>query len=666
MPGTPVLPIFESIPDALVIVDHAGSIVMANGNAHALFGYPPGQLTGRPVDDLVPSDARSRHAAHRAGYMAQPRVRPMGMANMTLSGQRRDGRQFPVEIALSPVDTPQGLFYLASVRDISETQRVRQALARARYDAVVARIGQLALASTTDERLASQVPRLLAEVLEVPLVAMIVLEHGLPMLRASVGLAGGVCPDWLSPTTGPLQEALQGSVAILGPGSDDARRQGWPGEFGSGAIVPLRDRGSAMGALVAASADPARFDHDALQLLQTVANLFSTLVQRRHYEDQLAHAQRLDALGQLTGGVAHDFNNLLTVISGSLQLLEAEGTDRPGAQEIINSALRSVGRGAELTSKLLVFARRQHLTPMSLDPATVLADLKLMLRSTLGEGIGVRIAPAAGLPPTFADASQLDNALLNLALNARDAMPRGGTVVISASERWIMADAARPARMAGHYVAFRVADTGAGMSPEVLAHAFEPFFTTKGLGRGSGLGLSMVYGFVQQSHGFIEIDSRPGVGTAVEMFLPVATTGMPQSNAPGATVGMAGGTGEMVLLVEDEDDVRKIATAFLSSLGYRVVAMPAAAQALAALESEARDAALLFTDVMLGSGMNGVELALAARVSRPAIGVLLTSGYDPVSARLASAGDFELLGKPYRREQLADAIRRNLPPAAKA
>jgi PAS domain S-box-containing protein len=664
MPGTPVLPIFESIPDALVIVDQSGYIVMANGNAHALFGYAPGELRGRPVEDLVPSDARVRHGAHRSGYMAQPRVRPMGMANMTLSGQRRDGRQFPVEIALSPVETPEGLFYLASVRDVSETQRVRQALARARYDAVVARIGQLALASTTDERLASQVPRLLAEVLEVPVAALVVVEQGRLVVRAAVGFGDGPCPEWLSTDAGPLQEALQGTVAILRRGTDERRRRGWPAEFGSGAIVPLLDRGSAMGALVAASVDPDRFDHDALQLLQTVANLFSTLVQRRHYEDQLAHAQRLDALGQLTGGVAHDFNNLLTVISGSLQLLEAESGDRPDAQEIINSALRSVGRGAELTSKLLAFARRQHLTPMPLDAAVVLGDLKLMLRGTLGEGIDVRIEHPLTLPPTFADASQLDNALLNLALNARDAMPGGGTLVISASERWIMADASRPSRVPGHYVAFRVADTGPGMPAEVLAHAFEPFFTTKGLGRGSGLGLSMVYGFVQQSGGFIELDSRPGAGTTVELFLPVALPGAAEAAVPAAAVG-APGAGETVLLVEDEKDVRKIAAAFVSSLGYRVVAMPAAAPALAALEAEARDAAVLFTDVMLGSGMNGVELALAARALRPTLGVLLTSGYDPVSARLASAGDFELLPKPYRREQLAEALRRNLPGAGK-
>ncbi len=653
------LPLFESIPDALVIVDQRGRIVMANQNAHRLFGYPPEQLVGRQVEDLVPSDARERHRAHRDDYMTQPRVRPMGMANMTLSGQRKDGRQFPVEIALSPLDTSQGVFYLASVRDISETQRVRQALVRARYDAVVARIGQLALASTTDERVTSQLPRLLAEVLEVPTVALLLVEHGVPAVRASVGLDDGVVPEWLSPASALLGKALSGQATILQLSSEDLRRDRWPGELRAGAIVPLLDRGNPMGALVVGSGEPTRFDHDALQLLQTVANLFSTLVQRRHYEEQLAHAQRLDALGQLTGGVAHDFNNLLTVISGSLQLLEIDSAERPEAQEIINGALRSVSRGAELTSKLLVFARRQHLTPMAIDPATVLGELKLMLRTTLGEGIEVRIEHPASLPPAFADPSQLDNALLNLALNARDAMPKGGDLAIRASERWIMADPARPGRTAGHYVAFQIADSGHGMPPEVLAHAFEPFFTTKGLGRGSGLGLSMVYGFVQQSGGFIEIESKVGVGTAVEMFLPVATGETTESSIGTTSIGKSQG-GETILLVEDEGEVRKIAEAFLVSLGYRVIAAANATEALSALESGTPVVALLFTDVMLGSGMNGVELALAARDLRPSLGVLLTSGYDPVSARLASGAEFELLSKPYRREQLAEAIRRNL------
>lgn len=653
------LPLFEFIPDALLIVDRAGRIVMANENAERLFGYAKGSLAGQPVDDLVPSNVRERHQAHRADYMAHPRVRPMGMANMTLSGQRRDGQQFPVEIALSPLEASQGLYYLASVRDISETQRVRQALARARYDAVVARIGQLALASATDERVIRQTPQLLAEVLGASIVAIVVVEDGEPAVRSSVGMEETTLSQQLETMEGPLQRALAGQISVLGADDPASAGDGWPAQARSGAMVPLFDGGKPIGGLVALTREPERFDHDALQLLQSVANLISTLFQRRHYEEQLAHAQRLDAIGQLTGGVAHDFNNLLTVISGSLQLLEGECANRPGAQEIINSALRSVARGAELTAKLLAFARRQHLSPKALDPSIVLDDLELMLRSTLGDGITVTLEHPTALPPTFADASQLDSALLNLALNARDAMPDGGVLAISASECWITADAARPARTAGHYVSFRVKDTGRGMAPEVLARAFEPFFTTKGLGRGSGLGLSMVYGFVSQSGGFVEIDSRPAEGTRVEMFLPVAAPDLPEEAAKVPGIGKSTGQ-ETILVVEDEDDVRKIAAAFLRSLDYRVIAVANAADALSALDSSP-EVALLFTDVMLGTGMNGVELALAALEKNARLGVLLASGYEAMSARFTKMADFELLRKPYRREQLAAAIARNLP-----
>lgn len=662
VPAQPlVLPLFESLPDALIIVDGLGTVAMANGNAHQLFGYGPGELVGIPVEDLVPGDARERHRVHRGDYMARPRVRPMGMGQMTLGGQRLDGRQFPVEIALSPVDTKTGTYYLASIRDVSETQRVRQALVRARYDAVVAQIGQLALASITDERLVARTPQLLADVLGVPSVAIVVVERDIARLRSGVGMADPL-PPWLSPVRGPLHEALGGPKVVGGADEADGSNQGWPPGASDVAVVPLLNRGNPVGALVAVAEGGGRFDHDAMQLLQTVAHLLSTLVQRRDYEEQLAHSRRLEAIGQLTGGVAHDFNNLLTVISGSLQMLEAD-CDRDGAREIIDGALRSVARGAELTGKLLAFARRQHLSPRALAPSAVLVGLEPMLRGTLGEGIEVRMEHPGVSAATFVDASQLDNALLNLAINARDAMPTGGALTIAASEQWIMADAARPSRMAGHYISFRVSDTGGGMSTEALARAFEPFFTTKGPGRGSGLGLSMVYGFVRQSGGFVEITSREGAGTSVEMFLPVAEPNVAEAaNAPPRqhSSGSATGGGECILLVEDEEDVRRIAAAFLETLGYRVIATASAEDALAVVEQGGPDIALLFSDVVLGSGMNGIELALAARRQRPGLGVLLVSGYDPVRVPVKNHAGFEVLRKPYRREQLAAALRRSL------
>ncbi len=648
------LPIFELVPDALVLVDGSGVIVKANRNAHALFGYGAGELVGKPVEQLVPRDARERHKVHRAGYMRAPRMRAMAGGETLLVGQRCDGRQFPVEIALSPLDLPEGRHFLASVRDISETRRVRQSLRRAGYDAVVARIGQMALASDGGASLVSGIPRMLARVLGMSDVAIVVVEAGEPVVLAATGSIGAGLPGWLSATTGPLNHALAGRTTLL----DATSTADWGGAR-AGAIVPLVDQGKPAGALVAVSPMVVEMDHDVVQLLETVANLLSALVQRRHFEEELAHAQRLDAVGQLTGGIAHDFNNLLTVVSGHLQLLEEECGDRPDSAEILGGARRAVERGAELTRKLLAFARRQHLAPRALDPVDVLRGLEDLLRHTFDERTVLQFHRPEASAPVSADPYQLDNALLNLALNARDAMPGGGTITVAAAERWITLDRTRPSRIPGHYIAFSVADGGQGMDSEVLAHACEPFFTTKAPGRGSGLGLSMVYGFVRQSGGFMEIDSRPGEGTRVEMFLPAATGDRDDDELERDTA-WAAGSGPAranVLVVDDEADVRAAATRCLRAMGHRVVAVGAATEALNLLEDPSKQFDVLFTDYCLGSGANGRELAQAARGLRPGLGVLLTSGR--ALAPTDRAG-LEILPKPYRREQLEVAIRRAL------
>ncbi len=659
--------LFDSVPDALIVVDGGGRIVLANPQAEHLFGYPSRGLEGLGVEALMPRGMRDRHRAHRAGYMANPRVRSMGDTGQALTGQRLDGQQFPVEIALSPIQSDEGMRYLASIRDVSETQRARQALVRARYDTLVARIGQLALESADDESVMEIVPELLAEALGVDTVAMAFMRPDRDGIKvhASVGLE----EDWLQSAQALSQSntAFWRALARGGPlvVEDATVQPGEPFPFPmaddtrSGAVIPLLDRNRPMGALIALSRQPSRFDHDALHLLQSVANLLAALVQRRRTEEQLAHSQRLDAIGQLTGGIAHDFNNLLTVVSGSLQLLEDESPQRPETAELIASALRSVARGAELTAQLLAFARRQRLNPRAVDTRSLLRDLKLMLGRTLGELIRIDVACDEGIPCAYADAMQLDTALVNLALNARDAMPRGGEITLAAGERWISADEIRPELTVGHYVVFSVSDTGHGMSEETLARAVEPFFTTKEIGRGSGLGLSMVYGFVRQSGGYLHIDSHLGYGTRVDLYLPV-TQAAAAAPAPAATA-MNSGDGETVLVVEDEPAVRRISAAFLHSLGYRVHAFGSAEEALQQLELDDK-ISLLFSDVMLGSGMDGKELARAARRLRPDLAVLLTSGYEDslASGEQIDADRFELLRKPYRREQLAAAVRRSL------
>ena len=647
------LPLFDMVPDALIVVDEVGRIVLANHQAGQLFGYAPGELAGLSVEQLMPEGVRGRHHAHRAGYMASPRIRPMGSSGMALVGQRKDGEQFPVEIALSPLETDEGLRYLASIRDISETQRARQALVRARYDALVARIGQQALESSGEDHIVASLPTQLIEALGIEGVAIVFFrDHGGLEVRASIGFEGAGF-DAVNLRQGG-QSLLSGQLLVI----DDLDREPhhlFGDRKGSGAVVPLQGRGRPIGTFVAWSHEPRRFDHDAMHLLQSAANVLAALIQRRSSEEQLAHAQRLDAVGQLTGGIAHDFNNLLTVMSGSLQLLELQGDQKPEAAELIASALRSVGRGAELTSKLLAFARRQQLNPSAIVPARQLRDLELMLRRTLGDPIRLKVECPEHVPAAYADASQLDTALLNLALNARDAMPRGGNITISAEERWVDAEGTKADLRPGHYIVFSVADTGLGMTAETLARAVEPFYTTKGPGRGSGLGLSMVYGFVEQSGGHFRIDSRLGYGTRIELYLPTAEASA--TDAATRTADISPGDGELVLVVEDEAAVRNIASAFLRSLGYRVKAVGSAEQALESIDSDPA-IALLFSDVMLGTGMNGKELAIAARSRRPELAVLLASGYDDTT--VPDGVDFELLRKPYLRDQLAAALRSSL------
>lgn len=660
--------LFELAPDAMIVVDGTGHIILANPQAEVLFDYPAQGMHGLVIERLLPEKLHQMHRAYRDAYMDNPRVRPMG-AGYELVGVRRDGTHFPVEIGLSPITTREGRYFAASIRDISETQRARQALVRARHDACVAQIGRLALEAPSYESLADSIPGLALEAIDVDAVAILFTGTGRSELhlQAAAGLsldAADRLPHILSSRDilGRLVEADRSAIVWhdLQAGELPAMQAGLAeAGYNDAALVPLFDRVEPMGILIALIRDQRGFDRDRIHFLQSIANLLAAAVQRSRSEEQLAHAQRLDAVGQLTGGIAHDFNNLLTVVSGNLQLLEVELGEYAQAQEIIESALRAVGRGAELTRKLLAFARRQRLTPRALAPAQMLTELGAMLKRTLGESIDIRIECANDVPDVYADPAELDTALVNLALNARDAMPRGGRLTISARGEVVAPGDEASELKPGRYVVLGVADSGIGMSPDVLARAFEPFFTTKDAGKGSGLGLSMVYGFVKQSGGHLGVDSQLGYGTRIELHLPSAGTGAATSAGGAAAVPSRGR--ETVLVVEDEPEVRGIAVAFLRSLGYTVHVAENARKALRVLATHA-DIALLFSDVVLGSGMNGNDLAHEARRLYPHLTVLLTSGYErpPRDSNGPVHEAFELLRKPYRREELAAAVRQVL------
>jgi PAS domain S-box-containing protein len=383
---------------------------------------------------------------------------------------------------------------------------------------------------------------------------------------------------------------------------------------------------------------------------------------RRRLEAQLRQSQKMEAMGQLTGGVAHDFNNLLTVIIGNTEVLSDTLTD-PQQRAMANMVLDAAERGAVLNEQLLSFARRQALKPEPLDPYEVVHGMLGLLKRTLGEHIEIRTVLSTSKYAALIDRTQFGNALLNLAVNARDAMPQGGTLTISTGER-----AAGPddgdIPMGQPVVFVSVSDTGSGMPPEVLARAFEPFFTTKDVGKGSGLGLSMVYGFAQQSGGHVTIRSQEGQGTTVTILLRAVNRGSSAAE-PLRDEAVPRGQ-ERVLLVEDEPSVRKFVASQLRSLGYDVKVAENGPEALRMLE-QGQAADLLFTDVVLPQGMSGVELTRRARNLDPTLKVLLTSGYsEEVFEQHGRLNDqVPLLRKPYRRKELAEALRRVLEDGSK-
>ena len=390
-----------------------------------------------------------------------------------------------------------------------------------------------------------------------------------------------------------------------------------------------------------------------------VLALVEDITQQKRVEAELRQAQRMEAIGQLTGGIAHDFNNLLGVIIGNVEFLLDAVADNPEQTGLVNEILSSALGGADLTRRLLAFARRQTLQPQRIDLNGHLSHQIVMLRRLLGETIQVKTTLAAGLWPTRADPSQVADTLLNLAINARDAMPYGGSISIETANAHLDEQyAERNAEVTpGDYVMLSVADTGIGMPEEVAERAIEPFFTTKEPGAGSGLGLSMIYGFARQSGGHLKINSEVGRGTTVRLYLPrvPAERSAPLGEADDAPLPTGD---EAILLVDDDTEMRAVARRHLVSLGYRVREAENGPAALAILRDGARFD-LLFTDVVMPGGMTGYQLAAAAGYRRPGLKVLFTTGYARTGSRndLAESEPVAMLRKPYRKHDLAAAIR---------
>jgi PAS domain S-box-containing protein len=426
-------------------------------------------------------------------------------------------------------------------------------------------------------------------------------------------------------------------------------------------ILPLKWQSQVLGVLCFYLAAGQELDEHRKTFLEAAASIVATAMGRLHYQSQLLQAQNMQVVGQLTGGIAHDFNNLLTIILANLGILADEIVGETDAypRELLDDALSAARDGAELTHRLLAFSRKQPLQVKRVDINEFLRNVSRFLQRTLTENVELRINLGNEVPPVLVDPGQLENALLNLVINARDAMPAGGTLTVETTRERVALDEAAPVPdlAPGDYVMIAVRDSGIGMSPEHMERAIEPFFTTKERGKGSGLGLSMVYGFAKQSGGDLLLRSTVGQGTTVSMLLPQAALTLEEGDAEPTPPNAPRGS-ERVLLVEDEPRVRKLAKRSLLGLGYRVMEAENAAEAMRALEAEV-PVDLLFSDIVMPGDMNGRMLARWASHRSRGLKVLLTTGFsEEANSELAMGKDgFPLLNKPYSKEELATAVR---------
>jgi PAS domain S-box-containing protein len=617
--------ILQSAVAAVITIDAGGHIETVNPAAEKTFGYAADELIGRNINMLMPEPYRSQHDTYLAKYLATGRRQIIGIGR-EVAGLRKDGATFPMHLSVGEFAIGGARYFTGTIVDLSAQRAAEQrfereqALFRAIFESLPDPLvicdptGAVRLVNPSFTRVFGYTePEVLGE-------SMACLFENTES-----------CMSFLNAGTTTPQSAAKPHTARFRRKSGEL----FPAETIEGAIVG--SSGSAVGRLV--------LIHDATA--------------ERQQEAILLQAQRMEAVGQLTGGVAHDFNNLLTVILGNLELLEPKLKDEL-SQSLAGEAREAAEMGARLTDRLLTFARRQRLEMQSLNLNEFALGLTELLRRTIGAPIDLSTALAPDLWPTTADPGQVESAVLNLVLNARDAMPDGGRLVIETFNATVDAAdvASNPGMAAGDYVVLSVADTGHGMPAEVHARAFEPFFTTKGAGKGSGLGLATIYGFARQSGGNVTIYSEVGKGTTVNLYLPRAGRRTEEEAGAAAKPAVDTGRGETVLVVEDDERVRRLTALRLKELGYRVLEADHGAAALAAL-ADTPDIDIVFSDLVMPGGISGFDLARRVRERYPGTRVILTSGYSAELLNQADVAELDLkvLRKPYRQVELARAFR---------
>ena len=620
--------LIRSLPDAILTVKTDGRIGFCNDQATRLFGYSREELMGLHVNELVPEALRERHSENMSAYHENASPRRMGR-ELTFTAVRKDGSGVPVEIGLSPLETSEGRFVICVLRDVTDVVEAQRELrqSEAKYRVIVESAHEGILVLDTEAKVTYANPRM-AEILGY--------EPGGLIGRTTFELTDDAGREEIARR---LERRREGLTELY-----DFR-------------YTHRD-GSDIWVLIAATPLTDK-DGEFTGSLLMVADV----TERRRLEGRLRHAQKMDVVGQLTGGIAHDFNNMLTIMIGNLELLDRLTEDDEQLSALVRAGLGAGLRGEALTRRLLAFSRKDALRPERCDIRQIIEGLDPLVRQTLGEHISIEIScPEA--PETIADKSQLENALVNLVVNARDAMPQGGALSVQAGIAVL--DAAQAANIGdiapGKYAMLTVTDSGQGMSPELLDKVFEPFFTTKESGKGTGLGLAMVYDFVKGSNGSITIESQLGKGTTVRLYLPASQPAADPTDPTAARSQLGDAScGETILVVEDDPAVRCFVVAALEGLEYRVIAAETGREGLEVLKQR-DDIDLLFTDIVMPGGMTGIELASHALAREPDLKVLFTSGYidsaqfSAKQSAVTLTAD-NLLAKPYRIPDLARKLR---------
>jgi PAS domain S-box-containing protein len=760
---TKILPILElleaALPDAMVIVNEAGEIVLINSQTEKLFGYDREDLLGHSVERLIPARFQDRHLDYRAAYLSDPCVRPMG-ARLELYAIRKDGQEFPVEISLSPLKTAEGILVTAAIRDISERKRVEGRIHKLNLELQAKEQLQLLLDSTAEAIYAIDVNGA-CTLCNAACLRLLGYSRDSELLTKNMhALMHHTRPDGRAYSVEDckiFQAFRQGQGTHV---TDEVlwRADGtsFPAEYWS---YPVHNNGRVLGSVVtffditqrkkseealrrsesrhrsiieSAPYGVCRVDHSgrivmansafATMLgyqssnevldLNTGADVYlnpmeqqrardyasedsrigyetkwkrkdgktitvrlggrrlpdddelpggfevfvEDITEHRSLQKQFEHAQKMEAVGRLAGGVAHDFNNLLMIISGYAQLLDESSADAKKVVEYATRIQDASSKAATVTRQLLAFSRKQVLEPTVLDLSYVVKDLAKMLPRLLGEDVETVMELDPQLGRVRADRGQIEQVIMNLAVNARDAMPQGGRLTIATADVALDASYYQGIEVPpGRYVLLTVSDTGIGMDAATQVHIFEPFYTTKEAGKGTGLGLATVYGIVKQSNGFIWVYSEPGNGSIFKMYLPRVDA--PADSRDNLQTVQAPSTGtETILLVEDEAVLRNLCRVYLESKGYSVLEAGNAKEAMKICQSHDRPIHVLITDLVM-PGLGGLELAKSALEMRPALSVVLVSGYTDRALDREAISFAKFLQKPFSFDALARTVR---------